>query len=84
MYFVTDIIEDVKEECGKYGIVRSVEIPRPIKGVEVPGIGKVCCCVQWSSLFSSYYYIFSPLRNTVVCWRTYVLPLLLISLFFLK
>ena len=39
---VSDIIEDVKEECGKYGIVRSVEIPRPIKGVEVPGIGKVC------------------------------------------
>jgi len=41
--FVSDIIEDVKEECGKYGVVRSVEIPRPIKGVEVPGIGKVCC-----------------------------------------
>jgi len=40
---VSDIIEDVKEECGKYGVVRSVEIPRPIKGVEVPGIGKVCC-----------------------------------------
>ena len=41
----SDIIEDVKEECGKYGIVRSVEIPRPIKGVEVPGIGKVRSCV---------------------------------------
>jgi len=40
-----DIIEDVKEECGKYGAVRSVEIPRPIKGVEVPGIGKVCCAL---------------------------------------
>jgi hypothetical protein len=36
----TDIIEDVREECGKYGYVRSLEIPRPIKGVEVPGIGK--------------------------------------------
>ena len=36
-----DILEDVKEECGKYGIVRSLEIPRPIKGVEVPGVGKV-------------------------------------------
>jgi len=45
MCFVVDIIEDVKEECSKYGAVRSVEIPRPIKGVEVPGIGKVCCCV---------------------------------------
>jgi len=42
---LSDIIEDVKEECGKYGVVRSVEIPRPIKGVEVPGIGKVCCCI---------------------------------------
>ena len=37
----TDILEDVREECGKYGIVRSLEIPRPIKGVEVPGVGKV-------------------------------------------
>ncbi|XP_076458746.1 splicing factor U2AF 50 kDa subunit-like [Babylonia areolata] len=36
-----DILEDVKEECGKYGIVRSLEIPRPIKGVEVPGVGKI-------------------------------------------
>ncbi|RUS89803.1 hypothetical protein EGW08_002415 [Elysia chlorotica] len=36
-----DIVEDVKEECGKYGIVMSLEIPRPIKGVEVPGVGKV-------------------------------------------
>jgi len=42
VYCASDIIEDVKEECGKYGAVRSVEIPRPIKGVEVPGIGKVC------------------------------------------
>jgi len=36
-----DILEDIKEECGKYGIVRSLEIPRPIEGVEVPGCGKV-------------------------------------------
>ncbi|XP_055374002.1 splicing factor U2AF 50 kDa subunit [Condylostylus longicornis] len=36
-----DILEDIKEECGKYGIVRSVEIPRPIEGVDVPGCGKV-------------------------------------------
>lgn len=36
-----DIVEDVKEECGKYGIVTSLEIPRPIRGVEVPGLGKV-------------------------------------------
>ncbi len=38
---VIDILEDIKEECTKYGIVKSVEIPRPIEGVEVPGVGKV-------------------------------------------
>lgn len=37
-----DILEDIREECNKYGVVRSVEIPRPIEGVEVPGCGKVC------------------------------------------
>lgn len=37
-----DILEDIKEECNKYGVVRSIEIPRPIDGVEVPGCGKVC------------------------------------------
>ncbi|KAK6179221.1 hypothetical protein SNE40_011630 [Patella caerulea] len=36
-----DIVEDVKEECGKYGVVRSLEIPRPIMGVDVPGLGKI-------------------------------------------
>lgn len=30
-----------REECNKYGVVRSIEIPRPIEGVEVPGCGKV-------------------------------------------
>jgi len=36
-----DILEDVKEECGRYGSVKSMEIPRPIQGVEVPGCGKI-------------------------------------------
>ena len=36
-----DILEDIKNECSKYGLVRSLEIPRPIEGVEVPGLGKV-------------------------------------------
>lgn len=27
-----DILEDIKEECNKYGIVRSIEIPKPIEG----------------------------------------------------
>lgn len=36
-----DIVDDVREECSKYGSVKSVEIPRPIPGVEVPGVGKI-------------------------------------------
>jgi len=36
-----DIIDDIREECGRYGNVRSIEIPRPVDGVEVPGVGKV-------------------------------------------
>jgi len=36
-----DILEDIREECAKYGEVRSIEIPRPVPGVEVPGCGKV-------------------------------------------
>lgn len=36
-----DIVEDVKEECQKYGMVRSLEIPRPYQGVDVPGTGKI-------------------------------------------
>ena len=30
-----DILEDIREECGKFGQVRSIEIPRPVPGVEV-------------------------------------------------
>ena len=30
-----DIMEDVRDECGRYGPVISLEIPRPIQGVEV-------------------------------------------------
>ncbi|ESO05012.1 hypothetical protein HELRODRAFT_185543 [Helobdella robusta] len=36
-----EILDDVREECSKYGSVKSLEIPRPIKGVEVPGVGKI-------------------------------------------
>ena len=36
-----DILEDIREECSKYGEVRSLEIPRPLLGVDVPGVGKV-------------------------------------------
>ncbi|XP_048860836.1 splicing factor U2AF 65 kDa subunit-like [Brienomyrus brachyistius] len=36
-----EILEDIREECCKYGNVRSIEIPRPVDSVEVPGCGKV-------------------------------------------
>lgn len=39
-----EILEDVRAECCKYGGVRSIEIPRPVDGVEVPGCGKVNIC----------------------------------------
>ena len=35
------IIEDVRDECSKYGTVKSVEVPRPVGGMDVPGCGKV-------------------------------------------
>lgn len=34
-------MEDIKQECSKYGVVKSVEIPRPIENADVPGVGKV-------------------------------------------
>ncbi|KAB7495671.1 Splicing factor U2AF subunit [Armadillidium nasatum] len=46
-----DIVEDIREECNRYGIVRSVEIPRPVEGVEVPGVGKVF--VEFNSVLDS-------------------------------
>ena len=57
-----DILEDVREECGKYGSVKSLEIPRPIKGVEVPGVGKVAEeCRIGVPCFNQ------PFRNFVLC-----------------
>jgi len=46
-----DIIDDIKEECSKYGYVKSLEIPRPIQGVEVPGLGKVF--IEFNSISES-------------------------------
>ena len=43
----TGIIEDVREECNRYGYVVELEIPRPLGDMEVPGVGKVCLCVVW-------------------------------------
>lgn len=36
-----EILDDIRDECCKYGAVRSMEIPRPVDGVQVPGCGKV-------------------------------------------
>ncbi|XP_040280035.1 splicing factor U2AF 65 kDa subunit isoform X1 [Bufo bufo] len=44
-----EIVEDVRDECSKYGIVKSIEIPRPVDGVEVPGCGKIF--VEFTSVF---------------------------------
>ena len=41
MFHTAGIMEDVRDECSKYGEVRTVEIPRPIDGMSVPGVGKV-------------------------------------------
>jgi splicing factor U2AF subunit len=35
-----DILEDIKEECNKYGVVRSIEIPRPIEGESIKSLRK--------------------------------------------
>lgn len=34
-------MEDVKEECSKFGEILSIKIPRPRIGEIVPGLGKV-------------------------------------------
>ncbi|KAK1799024.1 hypothetical protein P4O66_007299, partial [Electrophorus voltai] len=36
-----EILEDIRQECCKHGRVRSIEIPRPVDGVDVPGCGKI-------------------------------------------
>lgn len=53
-----DILEDIREECNKYGIVRSLEIPRPIEGVEVPGCGKVYLNTFYCFKFNSGFFFF--------------------------
>ncbi|CAL9705618.1 unnamed protein product [Knipowitschia caucasica] len=46
-----EIVEDVREECGKYGQVKSIEIPRPVDGLDIPGTGKIF--VEFTSVFDS-------------------------------
>ncbi|KAJ3060494.1 U2 small nuclear RNA auxiliary factor 2, partial [Podochytrium sp. JEL0797] len=42
-----DILEDIRDECGKFGEVVKVFIPRPVEGQEVPDVGKIF--VEFSS-----------------------------------
>lgn len=35
------IIEDVRDECTRYGRVVGLAIPRPLGDLSVPGVGKV-------------------------------------------
>ena len=35
------ILDDVREECTRYGQVLSIEAPRPVEGMLIPGVGKV-------------------------------------------
>jgi len=53
-----DIVADVKEECEKFGPVRSLFIPRPVKGEEVPGLGKVFFPFLFHFFFSSSLILF--------------------------
>uniref|UniRef100_A0A671LR11 Splicing factor U2AF subunit n=1 Tax=Sinocyclocheilus anshuiensis TaxID=1608454 RepID=A0A671LR11_9TELE len=39
------------DECSKYGQVKSIEIPRPVDGLEVPGTGKIF--VEFTTVFDS-------------------------------
>uniref|UniRef100_T1JXY9 RRM domain-containing protein n=1 Tax=Tetranychus urticae TaxID=32264 RepID=T1JXY9_TETUR len=55
-----DILKDIEEECSKYGVVRSIEIPRPIPGVEIPGVGKVTLQVLTGRKFSDRVVVTSP------------------------
>ncbi|KAM7371444.1 hypothetical protein PAMP_008688 [Pampus punctatissimus] len=48
-----EILEDIREECCKYGGVRSIEIPRPVDGVEVPGCGKLTDVVSTAAAETS-------------------------------
>jgi splicing factor U2AF 65 kDa subunit len=35
------LVEDIKDECSKFGHILSLKIPRPMMGLAVPGLGKI-------------------------------------------
>lgn len=66
-----DILEDIKEECNKYGVVRSIEIPRPIEGVEVPGCGKVIqtLSILLTAALNSIFQVFVEFNSVLDCQK---------------
>ena len=46
-FFFSEIFDDIREECSKFGRIRSLQIPRPSTDHQVLGVGKV-----WNFLFS--------------------------------
>jgi len=36
-----EILDDMREECSKYGTVKDIVIPRPAEGMDVKGVGMV-------------------------------------------
>ena len=42
--FLAEIIHDVREDCCKYWVVKSMYIPGPVEGVNIPGVGKLSLC----------------------------------------
>lgn len=55
-----EIVEDVRDECSKYGQVKSIEIPRPVDGLEVPGTGKV------GTVASKYRFVFRDVMKSCI------------------
>ena len=63
---VSDILTDVCEECSRYGSVKSIEIPRPIKGVEVPGCGKVSSLFSFTPSYAGQ--VHEKTQNSISLW----------------
>ena len=38
---IDEILQDVKEECTKFGEVVSIKLPRPKNGENIQGLGKI-------------------------------------------
>lgn len=50
--YCAGIIEDVRDECTRYGRVVGLAIPRPLGDLNVPGVGKVGCpgaCIAFTN-----------------------------------